>query len=107
MACTVAPSHESKSEPSRPPKITHRNPDARLSGVRRAERAPIKPAPRRAALVPYNETPPEVPRSTGFSKLVIRRGRSGSKPPSSVAHVSALAAATAAANPGHVQINCG
>jgi len=105
MACTVAPRNESNSEPASPEKVISRNSD-QLS-VRKDARMPIKAEPARDASVPINEIPPEAPFSTTFFKLVMMRGGCGFRTPNSVAHVSALTAARAAANPTHGTIDSG
>ena len=105
MACTVAPSSESKREPPRPAR--------EISGksnqlpVNRAAGNAIRQAPNSDAKVPHNEIPPEVPFSTRFFKSVIMRGGVGFRTPSSVAHVSALTAASAAAKPTQGRIDSG
>src|SRR6266498_991567 len=105
MACTVAPSRESKREPASPAKV--------ISGksnqlpVNRAAGNAIMDAPNSDAKVPHNEIPPEVPFSTRFLKSVIIRGGVGFKTPSSVAQVSALTAARDAANPTQGRIDSG
>lgn len=97
MAWTVAPSNESKREPASPAKVISGKSDqlAVSSDARRAMSA----EPAREARVPTRETPPEVPFSTRLRMSVIMRGGDGFKTPSSVAHVSALTAASEAANP--------
>ncbi len=64
-------------------------------------------APASDASVPNNEIPPEVPFSTRFLKSVIMRGAVGFRTPNSVAHVSALTAANAAANPAQPTMDSG
>ena len=64
-------------------------------------------APNSDASVPHKEMPPDVPFSTSFLKSVIMRGAVGFKTPSSVAQVSALTAASEAANPSQGMIDCG
>src|SRR5450756_2824922 len=63
-------------------------------------------APASAASRPTRLTPPEVPRSTGLP-VVIKRGEFGLSTPSSVAQVSALAAASAAVAPSQGQVAAG
>src|SRR3990172_8991958 len=62
----------------------------------------ISAAPPAAASVPKMEMAPDVPCSTAFQE-VINRGRVGLSTPSSVAQVSALTAASEAANSTQVQ----
>lgn len=97
MAWTVAPRNESKSEPARPPKVISGNSDQ--FAVNNDASAAINAEPAREASVPTREIPPEVPFSTRLRKSVIMRGADGFNTPSSVAHVSALTAASEAANP--------
>jgi len=94
----VAPKIESKSAPSKPAKEMIPNPlQLPPVGVSMEARMAMKIAPPAAEIVPRNEIAPDVPRSTGFQE-VITRGRDGLSTPSSVAHVSALTAASEAAN---------
>src|SRR5258708_478564 len=104
MAWIVAPSNESNSEPSNPLIEITSNIDQLIPfGDRNAANMPIKAAPRNAAQVPYHETPPDAPGSTRLSRFVTTLGGVGFNTPSSVAHVSALTAASAPANPIQVQ----
>src|SRR4051794_27738600 len=64
--------------------------------ARTAATSPKESAPRAAAPVPSQVTPPDVPAGTGLL-LVIRRGWRLLNTPISVAHVSAVAVASAAA----------
>src|SRR5688572_9364925 len=105
MACTVAPRNESKSEPASPEKVISKNSDQSL--VNQAVGSAITEAPNSEAKVPNNEIPPEVPFSTRFLKSVIVRGGVGFRTPNSVAHVSALTAASAAANPTQPRFDSG
>lgn len=103
MACTVAPRNESKSEPVSPERVISGKSD-QLSrkgtmSVSSEARAAIRAEPAKDASVPMRETPPEVPFSTRLRKSMIIRGGVGFKTPNSVAHVSALTAASEAANP--------
>src|SRR5215207_4687086 len=97
MACTVAPMNESKSEPASPAKVISGK--SNQLSLKRAVGNAITAEPASDARIPNNEIPPEVPFSTRFRRSVIRRGGVGFKTPSSVAHVSALTAASEAANP--------
>src|SRR5687768_16271115 len=102
MACTVAPRNESKSEPARPEAVIRKkSPAVSVFSVveRKTASSAISEEPKRDAPVPHSESPPDVPFSTRFLKSVIKRGRVGFKTPNSVAHVSALTAASDAANP--------
>src|SRR5262245_39671154 len=103
MAWTVAPSSESTSEPSRPLAVMSKNKCSPPSDDQTAGNRAITAEPNRAAPVPNNEIPPEVPLSTRLPGSVIRRGGEGFNTPSSVAQVSALTAASAAANPRNGQ----
>ncbi len=76
-------------------------------GLRNAARIAIRAEPKSEATVPNGETPPEVPFSTPFRKFVIMRGGVGFSTPNSVAHVSALTAASDAANPTQPRIDSG
>lgn len=97
MACAVAPRNESKSEPASPAKVIGKKSDQ--LAVNNDARAAISAEPANEASVPTRETPPEVPFSTRLRGSVIMRGGVRFKTPSSVAHVSALTAASEAANP--------
>ena len=105
MACTVPPRKESKSEPANPERVINGNRN-QLS-VRSEARKAIKADPVNEASVPINEIPPEVPFSTILRRSVIMRGGFGFNTPSSVAHVSALTAASAAANPTQGRLDSG
>src|SRR5215207_6834474 len=105
MACTVAPRYESKSEAARPAKVTMGKSD-QLSANKAASSA-MMTEPKREANIPNNETPPEVPFSTRFWRSVMIRGRVGFRTPNSVAHVSALTAASDAANPTQLRVDSG
>ncbi len=56
----------------------------------------MKPAPATDAMIPVTVTPPEVPRGTTFIERMLR-GIERESVPISVAHVSAVEAASAAA----------
>src|SRR5688572_3594008 len=105
MACTVAPRNESKSEAAKPAKVT-RGKSNQLSANEAASSA-MMAEPKSEANIPNNETPPEVPFSTRFLRSVIIRGGLGFKTPNSVAHVSALTAASEAANPTQLRVDSG
>src|SRR6266566_9800990 len=91
--CTVAPSSESNSIPRTPATTTA---TATLGSNRKANAA-IKAAPAIPPTVPTSVIPPSVPAGTGLP-VVISRGGLREYRPISVAHVSAVAAASAPAN---------
>ena len=105
MACTVPPRRESKSEPASPEIVI--NGSRNQLSVKSEASTAIKADPVNEASVPINEIPPEVPFSTTFRKFVIMRGGFGLSTPSSVAQVSALTAASAAANPTQGRLDSG
>ena len=108
MACTVAPRKESNKDPASPARVTIKNVGkGSAAGLSTEARIPISAEPARDANVPNNEIPPEVPFSTTFFKFVMTRGGCGFSTPNSVAHVSALTAASAAANPIHGRVDSG
>jgi len=108
MACTVAPNNESNSEPSKPAMVTHKKIDQSLPvGDSNAASIPMIPAPASDASVPTGEIPPDVPFSTALRKSVINLGEVGFSTPNSVAQVSALTAASEAANPSQGQVASG
>lgn len=109
IACTVAPRKESKREPARPAIVisTKWTVVSVLRGENKTAGSAIMAEPAREASVPNNEIPPDVPFSTRLRKTVIMRGGVGFRTPNSVAHVSALTAASEAANPIQGRIDSG
>ena len=67
----------------------------------------MRAEPNSDANVPNSETPPEVPFSTRFLKFVIISGGVEFRTPNSVAHVSALTAASDAAKPTQLILDSG
>src|SRR6266849_1096668 len=100
MACSVAPRKLSKQLPTMPLISARRG--AGASDLRKPcpaqKKNPREYAPRADAAIPSSVTPPEVPGTTGWP-LVIKRGDDTLSTPSSVAQVSAVAAASAPVKP--------
>src|SRR6266849_3318891 len=100
MACSVAPSKLSMQLPTMP--LINARSGKGASDLRKPchaqKKKPIEHAPRADAAIPSSVTPPEVPGTTGWP-LVIKRGADALSTPSSVAQVSAVAAASAPVKP--------
>src|SRR5439155_12476424 len=91
---SVAPSSESASMPATPAPVRVANPGATPRGASACASHAITRAPATPPSVPRAVIPPDVPRVTRRPE-VMRRGGKGEKAPTSVAHVSAAAAAMA------------
>src|SRR5437588_10857359 len=100
MACTVAPRKLSKMLPAmRPVRPLSGGAASDLRNPCKIQnQRPWQSAPRNEAVVPSKVIPPDVPGATRLPE-VIKRGGDELSTPSSVAQVSALAAASAPVNP--------
>src|SRR5437588_12704411 len=100
MACRVAPRKLSKMLPAIPEiaLISGSVASDLRSPCSIQKQRPSENAPRKEAAIPRALMPPDVPGATHFP-VVIRRGGDELSTPSSVAQVSALAAASAPVKP--------